>query len=133
MTACASSGSAPFFEQAPAKDYSSMYLRGTFTWFEVDEGFKLSAINKDEYAVVIELIADGQPYDFKVADDAWTMTLNCGSGFGDKPLVLNKRRKLVCASDSLNLQFTPQETGLYQFVLDVSDNDSPKLTVIRVD
>lgn len=133
MTGCASSTTAPFFEQSPPKDYSNMYLRGTFTWFEVDEGFKLTLVDEEQYAVVIKLIADGQPYDFKVADSAWTMTLNCGASFGSEPIELKDSRDLVCASDSLNLQFTPQETGLYQFLLDVSDNDSPELTIVRVD
>jgi len=129
LAGCASSGSSAIFDQASPKDYSNMYLRGVFNWWESGEDYKLQAIAIDEYSVTIELIADGQPYDFKVADDAWTMTLNCGNRFGAEPMDLNESVELVCASDSLNLQFTPSETGMYTFTLDVSDNDEPELRI----
>lgn len=133
LAGCASSGTVDFFNQNPEKDYSNMYLRGVFNWWEVNESFKLMPTNEDKYAVTIELIADGQPYDFKVADSAWTMTLNCGNEFGNKAMSLGKNVVLVCASDSINLQFTPSETGLFEFVLDVSDNDEPELLIERKD
>lgn len=74
LAGCASSGSSDFFSQAEQKDYSSMYLRGVFNWWEVNETFKLLPNSDDSYAATIELIADGQPYDFKVADNNWSMT-----------------------------------------------------------
>ena len=109
-----------------------MYLRGVFNWWEVSQAFKLLPSASDQYSVTIELIADGQPYDFKVADETWTMTLNCGSEFGSDALELGESTRLVCASDSLNLQFTPSETSLYRFLLDVSSNSAPKLTIEKV-
>lgn len=133
LGACASSGTSSLFEKPPLKDYSNMYLRGNFSWFEANENFKLVAISNEEYAVVTELIADGQPYDFKVADAQWSMTLNCGNSFKSYPVKLDKSYELVCASDSLNLQFTPSETGRYQFILDVSDNDRPSLRIEKVE
>ncbi len=133
LASCASSGSSDFFERAQPKDYTNMYLRGVFNWWEIDEAFKLMPIAEDEYAVTFELIADGQPYDFKVADVNWSMTLNCGNAFEAEPIELNQEHRLVCAADSLNLQFTPSETSLYRFILDVSSNASPELKVVKVD
>ena len=133
LAGCASSIPKDFFSPAPDKDYSNMYLRGVFNWWEASEGFKLLPINDDAYAASFELIADGQPYDFKVADANWTMELNCGSQFADSPLELDDAVELNCEADSLNLQFTPSETGNYRFVLDVSDNDEPELLILRIE
>lgn len=132
LVGCASSGSNSF-GISTQNDYSNMYLRGVFNWWEVNEAFKLMPMSSDQYAATIELIADGQPYDFKVADSNWTMTLNCGNEFGSVPMKLSKKVYLVCASDSINLQFTPSETGFFQFILDVSDNDEPELSIKRID
>jgi hypothetical protein len=132
LSACASSVSTGIFEQTPAKDYSNMYLRGVFNWWEVNEDFKLIEVAQDEYAVTIELIADNQPYDFKVADPVWSMSLNCGNEFEGVPMSLNEDIELVCASDSLNLQFTPTETAKYRFILDTSDNSQPELRIVKV-
>lgn len=134
LAACASSGSVDFFSQSEKKDYSNMYLRGVFNWWEVNESFKLIPTDTDQYSVTIELIADGQPYDFKVADSSWTMTLNCGKEFGkEDAMSLGDNVTLMCASDSINLQFTPSETGLFVFMLDVSDNDEPELLIERME
>lgn len=129
LSGCASSVSSDFFSQTPPKDYSNMYLRGVFNWWEASEDFKLQAVTQEQYAVTIELIADGQPYDFKVADSIWTMTLNCGNEFNAEAMQTNEAVELVCASDSLNLQFTPSQTGMYEFLLDVSNNNQPELTI----
>jgi hypothetical protein len=133
LASCASSGGADFFKVETQKDYSNMYLRGVFNWWEVNESFKLLLVTDELYAVTIELIADGQPYDFKVADNIWSMTLNCGNEFGASPMELNEKRDLICVSDSLNLQFTPTQTSLYRFVLDVSSNKQPELVIQKVD
>ena len=134
LAGCASSGSGDFFSQSVKKDYSNMYLRGVFNWWEVNESFKLLPTGSDQYAVTIELIADGQPYDFKVADSVWTMTLNCGNDYGDQEAMeLGDNVTLMCASDSVNLQFTPSETGLFVFMLDVSDNEEPELIIERME
>lgn len=131
LSGCANLPSIDESEIAPEKNYSNMYLRGIFNWWEVRENFKLRPTKEDEYSVTIELIADGQPYDFKVADDSWSMPLNCGNGYGAAPIELNKKRELVCANDSLNLQFTPSATGAYTFTLNVSDNLRPYLVVTQ--
>lgn len=129
LSACASAPSTNIFNTSSSKDYSNMYLRGVFNWWEATDAFKLQAVSSNEYAVTIELIADGQPYDFKVADSTWSMPLNCGNSFNSNSITLRKTVVLVCASDSVNLKFTPKQTGLYTFTLDVSDNAQPELTI----
>ncbi|MGQ8367053.1 hypothetical protein [Glaciecola sp. 1036] len=132
LTGCATPNVEDIFTQQPDKDYSNMYLRGVFNWWEASDAFKLRSVSLDEYAVVIELIADGQPYDFKVADSGWANDLNCGVEYGQQTLKLDDTIELYCAADSANLQFTPSETGNYRFVFDVSDNDEPELTIIKI-
>jgi hypothetical protein len=60
------------------------------------------------------------------------MQLNCGSRYEEDPMNLDDAVELNCEADSLNLQFTPKETGNYRFVLDVSDNADPELMIMRV-
>jgi hypothetical protein len=69
-----------------------------------------------------------------VADNVWTMTLNCGNEYGEQEaMTLGDNVSLICASDSVNLQFTPSETGLFVFTLDTSDNEEPELTIERME
>ncbi len=130
---CATSGRNQSLEQSSSYNYSDMYLRGIFNWWEATPPYKLKALGKNKYGVTFELIADGQPYDFKVADSNWSMQLNCGNEFGADEMRLGKARQLVCASDSINLQFTPLETSDYQFILDVSDRRAPTLIINKVE
>lgn len=133
MLGCAASKNNQILSQTSTNDFSNMYLRGIFNWWEATPFFKLQPVGTDKYSVTFELIADGQPYDFKVADANWSMQLNCGNEFGADEIKLDQKRTLICASDSVNLQFTPQETSNYQFVLDVSDNQQPTLVIRKVE
>ncbi|GLR71254.1 hypothetical protein [Agaribacter marinus] len=132
LNACATMQSAEnIFSNEPVNDYSNMYLRGVFNWWEASDNFKLLPIEDYKYTVTIELIADGQPYDFKVADDTWTHKLNCGLKFGNQVIELDDDIDLYCAGDSTNLQFTPNETAMYTFTLDTRDDDEPELTIVK--
>lgn len=108
-----------------------MYLRGVFNWWEANEQFKLIPISENLLVVEIELIADGQPYDFKVADDTWAPAYNCGLAVSADALNLEDGVELYCYTDSLNLQFIPSETAIYRFELDVSNQQYPELTIQR--
>jgi len=116
----------------PKKNYQDMYLRGVFNWWEASEQFKLVRVSPNIYTITIELIADGQPYDFKVADAAWAPEFNCGFEYEPERIELNNAVELVCESTSQNIQFVPSETGLFAFEFDISDNDEPELSVTRV-
>jgi len=122
-------------EDSKTKDFSSMYLRGIMNWWEASEPYRFRASESDlnVYTLDVELIADGQPYDFKVADNLWSNDVNCGMEFGEQVIIIDKQRELYCAGDSANIKFTPQQTGLYQLRFDVSKSASPKLKIQRIE
>ena len=115
-------------------DYSSLYLRGVFSWWEADEKYKLIEINDNVFATTIELIADSQPYDFKFADANWSPDLNCGyaNQSADQIVVVNEVVKANCERTDENFKFTPQETGVYQFSIDFSGFGSPKVLIKKL-
>jgi len=108
-----------------------LFLRGVFNWWEASNTFQFQNIGNDKLSVTVELIADGQPYDFKVADSKWTPFLNCGQAQNQGTLELDKAVLLVCQENSLNLQFMPSVTGRFTFILDVSSPGFPELEVIQ--
>lgn len=112
------------------KTFENMYLRGVFTWWEADENFKLSLVNKKLYMASAKLIADGQPYDFKFSDAEWTPEYSCGS-VQASGLVLDtiKTQIAKCDASSGNFRFTPDETGKYEFYIDFTDPLSPSVYV----
>jgi hypothetical protein len=133
LSACAVPSSSNLFQSEPEKDYSQMYLRGVFNWWEAGEAFKFTQVSKELFIVDVELIADGQPYDFKVADKNWAPLFNCGLAEESTPMALSEAVELYCFNDSLNLKFTPNETAIYRFELDVSNNQYPELRVSYLD
>lgn len=108
-----------------------MYLIGNFTWWEADENYRLTEQGKDIYMADVELIADGQPYDFKFADKHWTPGYSCGNTLKNQgsPLSIGRVMLAECFEPKGNFQFTPAETGIYRFVIDFSDAGSPKVSV----
>lgn len=98
-----------------------MYVRGVFTWWDAEEDFKLKKAGDNLYYASGELMADGNPYDFKFADAGWSAGANCGFlGKEDEVLELGKRVKVNCNSVFENFKFTPTETGVYNFYIDTS-------------
>ena len=132
LSGCAAKVNINPFSNKVEINYNEMYLLGIMNWWEPSEPYRLQPESKYYYSVTVELIADGQPYDFKISNDKWNNHLNCGSEYAQQEVLVNVRKPLYCAGDSLNLQFTPQETANYKFLLDTSDPNSPLLTVISV-
>ncbi|TAA41086.1 hypothetical protein [Corallincola spongiicola] len=99
-----------------------MYLRGVFTWWDAEPEFQLKKTETtDVYYASAELVADGQPYDFKFADAGWSAGSNCGfKGKEDEVMEIGKRSKVNCSSAFENFKFTPPETGVYNFFIDVT-------------
>ena len=121
----------PSFTQSP--DYSTLYLRGVFSWWEADEKYKLREVDDDVFATRIELIADGQPYDFKFADAAWSADLNCGYlSIDDQVVTLDSVVKASCDRANENFKFTPNETGVYEFTIDFSGFGSPRVHIALI-
>lgn len=119
--------STTFVEQIMEKDYQSFYLRGVFTWWEADENYRIEQVNGKLYKATVKLIADGQPYDFKFADQSYAPGYDCGSATGTagKVLTVGKTARSSCENPGGNFQFTPQETGAYDFFIDFTNEQLP--------
>lgn len=99
---------------------SEVYLRGIFNWWEADPAYLLSKDPNNSYSVTIDLIADGQPYDFRLADEYWSPVKSCGAK-KLRAVSVNTPLALYCAGNSQNLQFTPLITGRYQFTVEKTE------------
>ncbi|WP_133471968.1 hypothetical protein [Paraglaciecola marina] len=120
-------------EFAKDEGYDKLYLRGVFSWWEADEQYKLKEVADQIYATRIDLIADGQPYDFKFADENWTPGLNCGYASDSNIVVkLGSRNKANCESIDNNFIFTPTETGTFEFSIDFGGFGSPKVSIKQI-
>ncbi|BDX04484.1 hypothetical protein [Planctobacterium marinum] len=114
--------------------YGELYLRGSFTWWEADDAYKVVQFEENIYRVVVELVADGQPYDFKFADKAWSEGLSCGykNKDSDEYLKLNKTVSANCNTPVDNFVFVPKESGKYIFQIDFSGWSAPKVSVFKM-
>lgn len=113
-----------------SKSYDGLYLRGVFSWWEADEQYKMIEVSSQRYTTSIDLIADGQPYDFKFADAQWTPGFNCGySSKFDQVIELGDTVSADCDTTDENFKFTPNETGTYEFSIDFSGFGSPKVEI----
>jgi len=112
------------------QNYDGLYLRGVFSWWEADEKYKLVELSDQVYSTSIELIADGQPYDFKFADANWTPGMNCGyASESDKIIIVGDSVRSNCDTTDENFRFTPTETGTFQFIINFNGFGSPKVTI----
>ncbi|PKI01167.1 hypothetical protein [Glaciecola sp. 33A] len=131
LSACSTQSARNLISFEADKNYQDMYLRGVFNWWEASDQFKLTRISPEFYTITIELIADGQPYDFKVANASWTPEFNCGFEYSPRRVELYDAVELVCEQTSQNIQFVPADTGLFTFEFDISNNNEPELTITK--
>lgn len=135
LSGCSSTTLIPLPEfTTPEVELDTLYARGIFNWWEADESYRLVRSSSDAHVVSLELIADGQPYDFKIADAVWSPFANCGSEDYILQLQLNESYRLICEEESQNVQFTPSKTGRYQLQVkkDPSDDNALFLTVVAL-
>lgn len=100
------------------REYSEIYLRGVFNWWEAEPAYQLNADDNDAYFVDVKLIADGQPYDFRFADDVYSSENNCGAAaVTGKTVSVGQSIALHCDASAGNLKFMPSETGTYRFLI----------------
>jgi hypothetical protein len=110
-------------------ELSGLYIRGVFNWWEAQPRYLLNQ-GQQRWYVDVELIADGQPYDFKFSDSKWTPSQTCGSLGNNNALVpTNSVTLLTCGSEAQNLQFIPKKTGTYRFTL---EKESDKEVILRI-
>ncbi len=130
LSSCATNVIDSFIKE---KSYDGLYLRGVFSWWEADEKYKLIELSDNIYSTTIELIADGQPYDFKFADSNWTPGLNCGyASHSDKIIVVGDSVNSSCEAADNNFRFTPTETGTFQFLIDFNRFGVPKVSIQHI-
>ena len=115
-------------------DYSELYLRGSFTWWEAEEKYKVVPFEDDTYRVTVSLVADGQPYDFKFADKGWSEGLSCGylNKEKDEQLSLTDSVSANCNTPVDNFIFVPDESGDYIFEIDFSSWGPPQVSVKKL-
>ncbi|MDN4502299.1 hypothetical protein QX776_07785 [Alteromonadaceae bacterium BrNp21-10] len=108
-------------------DYSQLYLRGVFTWWEADEAYRVIKVTDTLYKASTKLVADGQPYEFKFVDKEWSEDLNCG--YADKEMgeILQVNTPVIadCDGGQNNFKFTPEVSGEYTFFIDFEDSNNP--------
>lgn len=127
LSSCATNVIDSFIKE---QNYDGLYLRGVFSWWEADEKYKLVERSDKIYSTSIELIADGQPYDFKFADSSWTPGMNCGyASETDKIIVVGSSVSANCETTDENFRFTPSETGTFKFTIDFSGFGAPKVSI----
>ena len=130
LSSCATNVIDSFIKE---KNYDGLYLRGVFSWWEADEKYKLVERSDQVFSTSIELIADGQPYDFKFADTHWTPGMNCGyANESEKVIVVGDHVKSNCESTDENFRFTPTQTGTFQFTINFSGFGAPIVSINNV-
>ncbi|MCY7295429.1 hypothetical protein [Alteromonas sp. a30] len=130
LSGCSSTSFTSILSIQNDTDWSTLYLRGSFTWWEADAKYKVEPINAELYRASVELVADNQPYDFKFADADWTPGTRCGYLDKAKDEIV-KEDKIVqanCDTAADNFKFTPSSSGLYHFYFDTS-NDVPQVYI----
>jgi hypothetical protein len=110
-------------------NYSQLYLVGTFNWWEADALYQVQPLGGKRYHVQVELIADGEPYDFKFSDSHWTPGLNCGAINDQRIAQINQSYQASCTEAKGNFRFTPNTSASYDFIIDFS-GDQPKVSVV---
>lgn len=109
----------------------TMFLRGVFTWWEADPQYQLKRVKGQLYKSEAKLKADGQPYSFKFADASWSSGQNCGFKSKEEGthVQLDKPIGANCNASYDNFEFTPKETGVYEFYIDFTNESMPMVTV----
>lgn len=120
---------------------SGIYLRADFTYWEARPEFKFK-LNKEKAISYLksDIKYDGQPYQFVVADRAWSSNKNCGyANKANRVLKYNTWLKLDCSYDADKnsvtpiqkpFEFLPKGSGSYLFELKLTETQIP--THIRV-
>lgn len=103
----------------------TLYLRGVFNWWGTVEAHKFKPFSgaTTKWYADVQLEADGQAYDFKVADAVWSDDQNCGGYNTQLVIELNDAQPLHCSASAKTIQFTPTDHGVYRFLI-TQESDS---------
>ncbi len=112
-------------------ELDELYIRGVFNWWEAKESHRLNA-KRNQGSVDVNLIADGQPYDFKFSDQYWSPSQTCGGSYTGQLVSTQSTLYLTCGSEAKNLQFTPSDDGTYRFILSDQNSGEIRLDVVQI-
>lgn len=131
LSGCASTSLSIQESEDTNRDWHTLYLRGVFTWWEAEESFRFKKVSTNLYVAKANLVADGQPYDFKIADKDWSPGLSCGYLIkeSDEKLSLGTTSKADCDTPVNNFKFTPDSTGEYLFYFKPQGSKPPLVYV----
>jgi hypothetical protein len=112
-------------DQLTPERSESLYLRGSFTWFDAEPDYQVVEVSTNIYKTTIDLVADGQAYEFKFADDNWSKGNNCGYANKEQDQVVDLVQKVTanCLAVDEFFLFTPQESGKYDFYIDFNESE----------
>lgn len=104
-------------------DYSDMYLRGTFNWWNAEPAYKLTKVGHQLYRTQVHLVADGQYYEFLFADKDYNPGKNCGFLNTMQATVDSGGAAIASNCQSLNafFKFKPAQSSRYYFYFDHKD------------
>ncbi|WP_017443876.1 hypothetical protein [Gayadomonas joobiniege] len=107
-----------------------LYLRGNFTWWDIEEHAKVKHVEGNTYKSTVELIADGQPYEFKFADENWSLGANCGYlEKAEQVVTIGSKSTANCKAKFEPFIFVPKKTGEYDFFIDFDNPETPEIWI----
>ena len=104
-----------------------IFVRGLGGDWTANPARELAYTGGTTYARTIAVVAGAQQ--FKIADNDWTASSNCGATADGINVQVGKPLLLVCSNDSKNVNFAPASAGDYAFTLDALNKVNPMLTV----
>ncbi len=102
----------------------ALYLRGNMSFWDAVPEYRFARDGSNTLSVNIELFADGQAYEFKIADHDWSAKFNCGSKKSSKEISVAETAALFCGGNSHNLTFLPRRSGVYNIRLKAEGQDN---------
>ncbi len=136
LTACGSTPPATVTNQAKIKIPSipQLYLKGSFTQWEIQQNYRLEALSKTLFAAAANL-QKGETVEFMFsAKDASKAGANCGYSQSDEQIItLGKKNQASCTNVVLqNFTFTPTDTAVFEFFIDFTKPSQPLVFVQKV-
>jgi hypothetical protein len=111
-----------------------LYVKGTFNWWGVNEAFRFTSLagKSNSWFVDVDLIDDGNLYDFKLADENWSPSQTCGAYSTKEVLQIKQATKLFCDSASQNFQFSPIGNGKYRLIISKNSQSIYTLSITKI-
>lgn len=110
----------------------TVYVRGSMSFWDAAPEYRFTRAQGNALTVGVNLFADGDAYEFKIADNEWSSKLNCGGKNTPLTLQPNTKVALYCDNNSHNISFKPSVSGTYLLTLSFIGKDDVQLTIEAV-